>query len=317
MQKFLLPLLLALATSLPAQSDSLAVSFVAYWSVGDVYKFSVTKLKEAYVDGDLSTTDTTAYISTLEVIDSTATGYRLRYSWEDDGFELGDIPDAMLPKLMKYSHLTDFEYSTDELGAFRQLENWEDYAAMMRDLFDVLIEEAGRTEQADTAAMRKALYPQMSVFFTELGIRERLLSEIVAMHMLFGYEYRAADTLRYTEEMPTLFGNQTMEMERTLYVQAFEPEDDYAEIRHLGELTPASREAMVQLMIAAMPGLTDTEEAQALFSTLDIDLVDDNWFSYYYWPGIPIKIDNERTITVRDGTTERVNYQQLLVEWVE
>ena len=317
MRKAFLPFLLVVAASLPGQSDSLAASFVAYWSVGDVYKFSVTKLKEAYVDGELTTSDTTAYLSTLEVIDSTTDGYRLRYSWIDDDFSLGDIPEAMLPQLTTYSHLTDFEYSTDELGAFLQLENWEDYADMMRDLFDVLIEEAGKTEPADTAALRKALYPQMSVFFTELGIRERLLSEIMAMHTLFGYAYRTADTLRYTEEMPTLFGNQTMEMDRTLYVQAFEPEDDYVEIRHLGQLTPDSREAIIQLMIGSMPGLTDTEEAQAVFSGMDIDLVDDNWCAYYYWPGIPIKIDNERTVTIRDGTTERVNYQQLLVEWVE
>ena len=92
MRKAFLPFLLVVTASLPGQSDSLAASFVAYWSVGDVYTFSVTKLKEAYVDGELTTSDTTAYLSTLEVIDSTTDGYRLRYSWIDDDFSLGGHP---------------------------------------------------------------------------------------------------------------------------------------------------------------------------------------------------------------------------------
>lgn len=317
MHKFFLALLLVVSFALPAQSDSLAVSFIAYWSVGDVYKFSVSKLKENYVDGALTTTDTTAYLSTLEVIDSTADGYRLRYSWVDDEFNLVKLPEGMLPKIKKYSHLTAFEYTTDAVGAFRQLENWEDYANMMQEFFDVLILEAGKAGRADTTALRRALEPQMSVYRTETGIGERLLSEIMQMHALFGYAFRTVDTLRYTEEMPTLFGNRTMEMDRMLYVQAFAPQDDYVEIRQLGELTPASREEMVQLMIGVMPGVTDTEEAQAQLSRMDINLVDDNWSAYYYWPGIPIAMDNERTVTIRDGETERVHYQQLTVEWVE
>lgn len=314
--KYILPLIFLSGATLTAQGDSLDFPFIAYWSKGDIYHFEVSKIESQYKDGELLTTDTSRYRSTFEVLDSTADSYRIRYQSEDQNM-MDQLSEEMLSVIEKYNHLPDLIYLTDEYGVFQGIENWPEYAAMMREMFDAFIlDEAGK-EGVDTAALRLALGPTINVFATQNGFMQKVVAELTYMHYPYGSLYTAYDTLRYLDTVSNLFGGRPIGIENVVYVEEFDKADDYVEIRHLTDLTPDGEEAMLELIASSMPGISDTETMAAFLASATLRLEDDNWYAYYNNPGIPIMIENDRYFTLTSSEGEHLRHDKLVVEWVD
>ena len=320
-------LLIAQTDSLPppTASDTLTAAdttvfpFIAYWSVGDVFHYEVTKIANETVDGDTTKTDTTSYQSTLEVIDSTDDGYLLKYTiGEYTSNNPTDMSVEALSALSKFQHLESITYRTDELGAFIGLENWQDFAVAFDTLFEIIITElAAKEKSVDQAALRRAMQPLRTLYTSEAGILDKVVGELQYLHFPFGVQFVVGDTAYYNDGLDNLIGDKPIMMENTLYIEEANWSEDYVELRHFTRLTPDGAATLLGNVTKVMPGVTDTPEVEAELVGAGITIEDDNWYAFYNYPGIPIMIDNDRYFTIDVAGESRTKHNKIIIRWTD
>lgn len=98
-----------------SQSQSKKKSFVSYWSKGDNYDFKITKVKQQWRESELIKNDSTQYIANFKVIDSTASSYKIKWSYKTDLKNTYNIPDELLQKFAKYEMTGDYKEAGKDL----------------------------------------------------------------------------------------------------------------------------------------------------------------------------------------------------------
>lgn len=307
------------ATDALSAVDTTVFPFVAYWSVGDVFHYEVTKIANETVDGDTTKTDTISYQSTLEVIDSTDDGYLLKYTiGEYTSNNPAGLSVEALSALGKFQHLEGITYRTDELGAFVGLENWQDFALAFDTLFEITMRELVAKEKvADEAALRRAMEPLRTLYTSEAGILDKVVGELQYLHFPFGVQFVVGDTAYYNEGFNNLIGDKPIVMENTLYIEEANWSEDYVELRHFTRLTPDGAATLLDNVTKTMPGVTDTPEVEAGLVGAGITIEDDNWYAFYNYPGIPIMIDNDRYFTIDIAGESRTKHNKIIIRWTD
>ncbi len=108
------------------------IQVVAYWNLGDKYKYKYHSQAYTVEGNDTIWGDKTDELFTIEVVDSTANGYILEYRCLEDVHDMVDkTTQAILQPIMdKYKGLP-YRFSTNQHGAFQDLANWEEIQQAM------------------------------------------------------------------------------------------------------------------------------------------------------------------------------------------
>ncbi|MCP9234524.1 hypothetical protein [Lewinella sp. JB7] len=299
---------------LHAQADTTQYPFVAYWSVGDTYNFEVAKIKLDYRNDTLTKADTMRYRSTFEVLEENDSSYLIRYYFGTDMEMTQVIPPPITEMLSAYD-LSSITYRTNEVGAFQRLENWETFADAMQATFDAMTADALKSPGMDSALFRSIMDPLAATYTTEAGILNKLVDELQHLHFFYGYSYGRYDTLRYSNHFQNMYGGPPFPVQSTLLVEEADWSEDYVVMRHYNQVTPEANDIFIQSMRLAYPALVEKDPDG--FDQLSYDVYDDNWYAFYYNPGIPIKIENDRWITVVAEGSKNVKQERLIVTWVD
>lgn len=302
-----------------AEIDTTLFPFIAYWSVGDTFNFEVTKIENIEKDGVVTKADTNIYRSKLEVIDSSADHYLLKYTiGEYVSNNRRELTTDEMAAIGQFSNLESIIYRTDEYGTFVRLENWQDFAVAMDTLFEhVIINQLQEQTVISEELFRRAIAPMRDIYTSESGILNKVVEEIVQLHFPFGSEFTVGDTALYNDTLGNLFGGRAIGTENRMYIEEASWSDDYVELRYFLNLTPDGAETMTKMMIAYLPGVTDTPHMEAIFKSAVVTLEDDNWYAFYNYPGIPISIDNDRYLTCKINGGQEIRHNKLLVRWVD
>ena len=304
--------------SVASAIDTTVFPFVAYWAVGDTYHYEVTKLETREVNGVVTKADTNIYRSRLDIVDSTANSYLLRYTiGETITANTPELSIPMMESLMQFYHLESITYRTDELGTFQRLENWQEFAVAMDTVFELIIQEFVREKGADESVLRRTMQPMRDIYTSESGILNKIINEVPYLHFPFGLEYTLGDTARYNTGLPNLFGSKPIDTENTLFIEEAHWQEDYVELRHYTNLTPDGESTLRQAIIGAFPGVTDNPQMQEALASASVTLEDDNWYAYYNYPGIPIQIDNDRYLTVVIGDETSIQHNKIVIRWTD
>ena len=314
MTNYLTLLLFFLPGLMKAQADTTQYPFVAYWSKGDTYTFEVSKIKLSYKQDSLVKSDTTSYNSVFEVVDSTAEGYLIRYTF-GDGFQSTEVTAPEITRALDGFDLSAITYTTNETGQFVALENWEEFARAMQAAFDEVIAQKVKEGGMDTSLFRQLMAPMVSAFTTEAGILNKVVSELQHLHIFYGYAYALGDTLRYEDSFANMYGGTPFPVNSELYVERASWSDNFVVMRHLNTLAPTGNDLFRETMGLVYPALL--EKDPAAFDGMSMDIRDDNWYAFYYNPGIPAKIENDRWVTIRKDGVETVNQERLIIRWIE
>lgn len=269
-----------------AQDDGAGVPFVAYWSIGDSYNFNVTKIKQKLREGSEMESDTTSYIGNFEVIDSTDTSYKIKWSLEANLTSV-EIPEEMMNELSKYL-FTEVIYETTELGEFVAIENWQEIALKMKDLFAILLSKY-ETSDKDIAEM---MQPVLGIYETREGIEQLIFKELMLFHFLFGYEYDPNEPLEYADELPNMFGGKPIRGETKIYVDAVDYEEGYCLMVQEMAINGDDTKRVITDIFKKMAG--DEKEMKKAMKNARFEISDYNIFEFYYYPGIPLKIHTKR-----------------------
>ena len=136
-RKLLLGLCMFLPMLVAAQilKDS-TVQVVAYWNKGDSFKYKYYKDEYQVVGNDTTWGDWHEDIFSIEVVDSTESGYVLKYqSLQSEHYsEDKDFMAVMKPLLEKYEKIPVY-FSTNEYGKFVDVVRWEEYKLTVDSMF--------------------------------------------------------------------------------------------------------------------------------------------------------------------------------------
>lgn len=294
------------------QNDSLTVPFVSYWARGDSYDFRVTKIKQQRKEGEISTNDSTSYMVNFEVIDSTETSYTIKWSYKTNLREL-NIPDNLIDRFSKYQ-MTEVIYQTNELGEFLGIENWKEIASMTKGLFTDLIDLLSEEESTKKEDLEKAMQPLIGIYESKEGIELLVFKELHFFHFPFGLEYSINEPIEYEEQLPNMFGGKPIRGNTKLYFKEVDYENSYCIMIQEMKLNPEDTKETVLTLLKRM-GLQDKDMKTAM-KTAKFDITDYNRYEYYYYPGVPIKIETKRVLIIDIDKEKHKRIEKTIIELV-
>lgn len=295
---------------LPSSQDELnKVSFVSYWSNGDSYDFKITKIKQQWRGGELIKNDSTQYIANFKIIDSTASSYKIMWSYETDLKSTYNVPDELLQKFAKYK-ITEVIYSTSELGEFQGIENWQEIGEVMNSMFTDLINFGGGNNKLLKDKIRISMTPFIDMYSTKNGIEQLVLSELQYFHFPFGLEYDIREPIEYIEELPNMFGGAPIKGNAKLFFESVDFNKNHCVLINEMKLNPDDTKKVISLALKKM-GLEGKTIKDAKFN-----IIDENRFEYYYNPGIPIKIETKRTSIIDIDTEKGKRIDKMIIELI-
>ncbi|WP_188361744.1 hypothetical protein [Flavobacterium orientale] len=282
---------LLISLQLLGQTDTTNVSFVAYWSIGDSYDFKISKVKKQWKEGKLVKDENQSYIANFTVIDSTENSYTINWSYENDFKNTYNIPDQLLDKLSKY-RLTEIQYKTSEVGDFIEILNWKEVSEIMNKMFVDIINVKSLDDPKSKDNLEKAMEPFKQIYSSKEGIEQLVMKEIHYFHFPMGLEFDTTETLTYEDQIPNMFGGDPIKANAKMYFEEIDFEENFCIIKHTMELDPDDTLNMLNQVFKSM-NLKDGEFEKA-FETAVFKINDSNTFEYYFYPGIPHKIETLR-----------------------
>ena len=295
------------------QSDSLMVPFVSYWANGDAYDFRVTKVKQKWKEGELTKNDSSSYLVNFQVIDSTETNYRIKWSYRTN-FSQYDIPDELVDRLAKYQ-VTEVIYQTSEVGEFLGIENWQEISDMIKGLFTSMIDLLSVNDNGKKLNLDKAMKPLMQVYESKEGIEQLVFTELHFFHFPFGVEFNANETVEYEEQLPNMFGGKPIRGDAKIYFEEVDVENSHCIMIQEMNLNPEDTKDLIHTMFKRM-GLKDKDMKKAMKSA-KYETSDHNRYEYYYYPGIPVKIETKRETLIDMGKGNGKRVDKTIIELLE
>ncbi|MDM8002789.1 MAG: hypothetical protein QUS66_07705 [Bacteroidota bacterium] len=297
-QLALLLVFTAFSAGLFCQDDTTSVSYVAYWSVGDSYDFRVRKTSMQWTGDSLTKDEISEYTANFEVVDSTETSYTVVWTYSNELINTWDIPEEMLDELSKYE-MSEVVYTTTEMGEFIGIENWEELSQMVRSMFNDIFRIIAKDSGTDHDKMMQAAQPFLEMYSSKEGIEQMVLPELKLFHFPFGAMIPVGDTIRYEDQFPNLLCGDPIRADAKLWFE----EVDFSEERSL--LVQESRlnreDTMVFLKEILSRMGAQSEEMTNLLSEAVYTIDTFNRYDYYYYPGVPVKIDFNRHVQIDIG----------------
>ncbi len=296
-------------------SDSIppGIPFVAYWEVGDVYDFKITKIKKRWNEDELIRNDSSSYIARFTVLDSTETNYRIKWTYKTPLTEL-QLPVQIIKKVNEFN-ITEIIYKTNEVGEFITIENWEEVSKAMKSMFSVLIEEISAEEDVSRSDMLKVIRPMMNLYESKEGIESHLLKELQYFHFPFGVEFSAVDTIFYEEDMPNALGGDPIRSDVLLFVDSVDYENSFCILEQGRTLNSEDTKRFLKdFFIRVAKSDEQNEDMQTALKESKFDIQDINTYQYYYYPGIPLKISCLRKTIMKFSGENKINIELTKIE---
>ena len=294
-----------------AQENRNSVSFVSYWSLGDYYEFKVTKSSRQWSGDSLTKNENNSYLASFNVIDSTASGYVVKWVYENDMGSTYDFSEEVKASLAKYDSL-EVIYKTTELGAFVEVLNWKEIGEMMGNLFDELKVALAKGDETKLKALDKSFKQLKKAYSSRVGVESVLLKELQYMHYPMGYEFKLQDTLRYEDQIPNVFGGSPIKGDTELHVDSVDFEQSFCVLKQHMKLNKDDAHKFMLQYVKKIYG--SGKKVKRMLKSAIYAVEDENVFEFYYNPGVPHKIATRRETTMMVGDVNMRREDDVLIE---
>jgi hypothetical protein len=298
-------------TLLFSQSDSTKVSFVAYWSLGDAYEYKISKIKKQFKEGKLVKDRKSEYTALFQVIDSTETSYTINWKYENDLGNNYNIPAELIEKFSKYK-FTEVKYKTSETGEFLEILNWKEVSELLTNMIGDIVSVLGEENKEVKNVLEKTMKPFKKLYTTKQGIEQLVIKELQYFHFPLGYEFNTKETLTYVDELPNMFGGNPIKANATVFFESVDINEDFCVFKQ--ELNMDSNDSLEMLkLIFKKLGIKDNKLKKAL-KTSKFEIKDRNTYEYYFYPGLPHKIETERTSIINIDSEKGKRIDKTIIE---
>ena len=295
------------------QSDSQNIAFVAYWSIGDSYDFKITKIKKQWKDSQLSTHDSTQYISNFLVIDSTGSTYTIKWTFKQNIIDTYEIPEEIIQRLPNNGP-TEVVYKTTELGQFLGIENWESLGNMMNNLLNEVIQIIANETNNKSQELLENMKSLISILGTKEGLEKLIFKELRLIHFPFGTVMYPNKPLKYKDSFPNMLGGKPMKANAKISVESVDYDSSECVLQQEENLDPRDTKKYLKNVIESLS--MDKKEMKSTFKGSKYNVSDRNRYEYYYYPGIPKKIETERTMIFLIQKHSQVRVDKIKIELI-
>jgi hypothetical protein len=294
----LLILLILISGYLQSQTDS-TISFIAYWNIGDQYKYELVKEKYREKNGEVVKNDSNTYLIDFKVIDSTKKSYTINWKYNNYLKDTINV-DQELANIIKELEKIEINYDTDELGSFLQIHNWKDIKKTMERLEKYLIDI---NPSSDSINLKRLMKPMEKAYKSEEGIQNLLFDELQYFHWLFGIELNIYDTLEYEDFIPNILGGEPFRTNSVIYFDSIDFENTTCSVIQKSSFNQADFQSFMKTLIDDIISRTSTPkeerekqiaEMKTVLNNAEISIEDLNYYVIDYYYGVPIYIYSER-----------------------
>jgi hypothetical protein len=294
-----------------SQTDSTKVAFVSYWSVGDSYDFKISKITKKWDKDNQEKEDREEYVANFTVIDSTDDSYTIRWKYENELKNTYQIPDELTEKFSKYS-VTEIIYKTSEVGDFVEVVNWKEISKSMNGMFNDMISVLGQKDKKLKKFLEERFEPMKEMYSSKEGIEGLVLKELQYFHYPMGVEFDYSEPLLYDDEIPNLLGGGLIKAKGKLTISSVDHEEGFCIMKQELNLDPEDTKKLILDVFKTLK--IEGEEADKMLKTAVFTINDNNVFEYYFYPGIPHRIETLREMNVDINDTKMKRTDQVIIE---
>ncbi|HAS46245.1 MAG TPA: hypothetical protein DCS93_37540 [Microscillaceae bacterium] len=295
------------------QSDT--VSIVAYWAKGEVFKYQVNKSTKVWRDGQLTQQKISNYQARFEVLDSTATYYRIKWTYELDPRKFFNMPikaQSLMDKVGKMKVI----YKTSELGEFRKAENWQEvYKLLLAMSEDIIQLYENKWSDAQKTALKIRLKSFLTAYNSPEGIASLLLKELQLLHFAFGGAFVGSQRVEYEEQLPNMMGGKPLKADVKLWMSKVDTITQQCVLRRQMHINPTSAKAFLLEVLQKM-GATEDKLNEEL-GKAKFDINDNNYLEYNYVFGVPIKTSTHRVAHIRLDASKNRREDKVMIQLIK
>jgi len=294
-----------------SQTDSTKVAFVSYWSVGDSYDFKISKITKTWNKDNKVKEDKKEYIANFTVIDSTDDSYTIRWKYENELQSTYQIPEDLTEKFTNYA-VTEIIYKTSEVGDFVEIINWKEISDNMNNMFHDLISILGENDKKLKNVLEEGFKPLQQMYSSKEGIEGLVIKELQYFHYPLGVEFDYSEPFFYDDELPNILGGEPIKGKGKLTFTDVNHEEGYCIMKQELALDPEDTKKMISAVFKTLN--IQGSEAEKMFETAVFQINDNNIFEYYFYPGIPHRIETLREMNIDLNNTKMKRTDQVIIE---
>lgn len=119
----------------------------------------------------------------------------------------------------------------------------------------------------------------------------------------------------YEERFPTVFGKESIKGQGKLFVESVDFEQEYCVLVNQAQIDPGEAKAAVINYLRQMSP-TDENIDETLHGA-EMNILDNNRYAYFYFPGVPVFIETERKTTFRMDNEGSVSLEKTIIELID
>ncbi|MBI5858671.1 MAG: hypothetical protein HZB42_13625 [Sphingobacteriales bacterium] len=283
-----LQILAFLPFSILAQLPDTTLNCLANWQKGEKKELVITRNKERIEKGKQSQPFNFTYLAHISILDSTDEGYSVQW--------VLDIPEEVkkaspgIEKLMPVYNGLKIIFTTNNVGSFKSLINWEE----VRDVYFNMMSNSA-PEEGDS--IRKASMDKARAMFNSQQLVEgSLIKEVQLYYAPYGGEFTTKEITSSTS-LPNPFGGEPMPAISMQKIKKINPEKKSFTAKFTQNLDSTGIRILMSSMFQAMH--------------ISIDKIDSvNKYTEDMLSKFQIEDDSEYNITIPTGWITTLKYKR-------
>lgn len=289
------------------------IPYYADWSLGDSYDFKITKIKQLWKDSKLVSNDSVQFLSNFCVIDSCDSTYTIKWSLKKNIVDTYEVPEKIMQENSEFKTPVVI-YKTNNIGQFLDIENWDSLGTIMNMMLNETVNSIAANSNTDSDTLFGKMKSLIPILKSKEGIEKLVFNELILFHYPFGAILSTKKPIRYKDTFPNMLGGKPMPCKVKISVESVD--FDSSRCLFLHEVTLNPKYAKNFLIDVLKSFGMDNEYLKSSLKNLKYNLTDYDRFDYYFYPGIPIKIDTKRTMILNFPNNSLTKIEKIRIELV-
>lgn len=195
------------------------VNVVAYWDKGEKQDYTIIKTRTKIENGDTTSVESVRYEVELSVVDSTANSYTMQWIYKD---VISDNKNPFVAHANKTVKGLKILYSTDEMGVYKEILNWEEinqYMQKQYDLYRDLVKSD--PEMVDFVNKSQAIYANKSL------LEASGFKEIKQFHNFYGGAFKLGEIVKAEVETSSPFSSEPVMADLSVLLSGIDTENSF------------------------------------------------------------------------------------------
>jgi hypothetical protein len=239
-----------------------SVTCVAYWKKNDIRTFTIAKYEEKKLDQTRSEVNLVTYDVTIRVLDSTKDGYTLE--WKQGNVNIKGMDSAGNALAGKLLSGVKFIYSTEEVGAFKELLNWQE----VRDFYVNMLKMQFSKDRPDSIS-RSIIENMISSLSSKESVEAIMIKEVQLLYNPFGVEFPKRAMSAETE-LPNMLGGQPFPAILTFSMGSLDVKNNLATVLLTQEVDKQKGKSILLNLIQQMSRGASMNEINSMIDKVEI-----------------------------------------------